>query len=50
MVSCILNDRIDGILIGTTTQGQSGPGSNDNEEVLQIPQSSKTEPSPSDTV
>ena len=27
---------IDGILIGTTNQGQSGPWSNGNEEVLHI--------------
>ena len=34
----------------TTTLGQSGPGSNGNEEVLHIPQSSRTGASPSDTV
>ena len=33
----------DGILIGTTTLSLSGPGSNGNEGVLHIPQSSKTE-------
>ena len=31
---------IDGTLIGTTTSSQSGPGNNDNEEILHIPQSS----------
>ena len=39
---------IDETLTGTTTPGQSGPKSNSNEEVLQIPQSSRTEISPSD--
>ena len=41
----ILNNSIwpiNGTLIGTTTQGQSGPGSNGNEGVLPIPQSSRT--------
>ena len=38
----------DWTLTGTTTLGQSGPKSNGNEEVLYIPQSSKTEASPSD--
>ena len=33
---------IDGTLTGTTTLGQSGPKSNGNEGVLQLPQSSKT--------
>ena len=33
---------IDGTLTGTTTPGQSKPGSNGNEEVLYIPQSSRT--------
>ena len=33
-------------LKGTPNPGQSGPESNGNEEVLHIPQSSKTEPSP----
>ena len=32
------------------TQGQSGPESNGNEEVLHTPQISKTGASPSDTV
>ena len=41
---------IDGALTGTTTLGQSGPGSNGNEGVFHIPQSSRTEASPSDTV
>ena len=31
---------IDGTLSSATTQGQSGPGRNNNEEVLRIPQSS----------
>ena len=35
-------------LSGTTTLGQSGPGSNGNEGVLLIPQSSKAGASPSD--
>ena len=35
-------------LPGGTTLGQSGPGSNGNEEVLHIPQSSKAEASSSD--
>ena len=33
-------------LTGSTTPGQSGPGSNDNEEVLCISQSSRTGTSP----
>ena len=33
---------IDGTLTGTTTLGQSGPGSNDSEGVLLIAQSSRT--------
>ena len=37
-------------LISTTTPGQSCPGSNGNEEVLHIPQSSKTGTSPSDSL
>ena len=40
---------IDKILSGATTQVQSGPGSDGNERVLRIPQSSSiTEASPSD--
>ena len=40
---------IDRTLSGTTTQGLSGPGSDGNEGVLCIPQSSSiTEASPSD--
>ena len=39
---------IDGILISTTTPGQSRPGSNSNEEMLYIPQNSWTEASLSD--
>ena len=35
-------------LTGTTALGQSGPGSNSNEGVLHIPQSSRTEASLSD--
>ena len=34
---------MDEILTGTTTLGLSGPGSNGNEGVLHIPQTSKTE-------
>ena len=45
MVSSIWS--INGTLIGITTLGQSGPGSNGNEWVLHIPQSSKTGASPS---
>ena len=37
-------------LTGTTTPDLSGPGSNGNEGVLHIPQSSRTEASPSDAV
>ena len=33
-----------------TTSNQSGPGSNGNERVLHIPQSSRTEASPTDAV
>ena len=36
-------EPIDGTLRDTTTLGQSGPGSNDNEEILHIPQSSRKE-------
>ena len=39
---------IDRTLTGTTTLGQSGPGSDSNEGILQIPQSSGTGNSPSD--
>ena len=39
---------IDKTLSGATTLGYSGPGSNGNEEVLHIPQSSKTGASPSE--
>ena len=41
---------IDGTLTGTTTLSQNGSGSKGNEEVLLIPQSSRTEGSPSDAV
>ena len=49
MVKCFKNNKwlnrfiwpIDGILTSTNTPGQSGTGSNGNEEILQIPQSSK---------
>ena len=41
---------IDGTLTDTTTQGQSRPGSNGDEGVLNIPQISKTGTSPSDRV
>ena len=41
---------IDGNITGTIILGQSGPGSNANEEVLNILQSSRTGASPSDTV
>ena len=34
----------------TTNLDQSGPGSNDNEEVLHIPQSSRSGASPSDSL
>ena len=34
-------------LLGTTTPSQSGPGSDDNKEVLRIPQISKAAASPS---
>ena len=44
------NWLIDGTLSGPTTPGQSEPGSNDNEEVLHILQSSWTGASPSDPV
>ena len=39
---------IHGTLTGTTTPGQSGPGNKNNEEILHISQSSKTEALPSD--
>ena len=39
---------MDRTLSGATTPGQSGPGSDGNEGVLSIPQSSKTGASPSD--
>ena len=45
--SCIWH--IDRTLTGTTTLGQSGPGSNSNQEVY-IPQSSKTGTSLSDAI
>ena len=35
---------INGAQTGTTTPGQSGPGTNSSEEVLHIHQSSRTEP------
>ena len=35
---------VDETLIGTTTQGQSGPGSNGYEGVLHIPKSPRLEP------
>ena len=44
------NRTIDNILTGTTTPGQSRPGSNTNEVVLHIFQSSRTGTTPSDTV
>ena len=45
------NGPIDRALLGATTPGQSGPGSNNNEGVLHIPQSSRiTGTSPSDCV
>ena len=40
---------IDRTWSGATTPGQSGPGSNGNEEVLHIPQSSKTRASTSES-
>ena len=39
---------IDGALTGTTTPGQSEPGSNGNKGVLYILESSRVEASPSD--
>ena len=39
---------IDRTLSGATTPGQSGPGSNGNEEILRILQNCVTETSPSD--
>ena len=48
MVSHILNTNW--TLRGTTTLGQSWPGSNDNEEVLYTFQSPRTGPSPLDAV
>ena len=53
MVSRIVNSSIwpiDGTLRSTTYPGASGTGSNDNEEVIYIPQSSRTEASPSDAI
>ena len=41
---------IDETLIGTTTQGQSGPGSNGSEGELHIHQSSRSGASPSDSL
>ena len=41
---------IDGTLTGTTTPGQSGPGSNGGEWVLHILQTSRNGTSPSDRV
>ena len=41
---------IDGTLRGPTKLSQSGPGSNSNEGILHIPQSSWTGASPSDAV
>ena len=41
---------IDGTLTGTTTPGQSGPGSNCNEGVFYIPQSSRIGASSSDNL
>ena len=41
---------IDRTLSGSTTLGQSGPGSNDNEEVLHIPQISKARASSLDSL
>ena len=37
-------------LTGTTTSGQSGPGSNGNEEAFHIPHRSRTRASPSDSL
>ena len=42
MVKQFYSTPIDETLQGTTTQSQSGPGSNDNEGILNIPQSSRT--------
>ena len=43
-------DPIDRTLSGATTQGQCGPGSNGNEEVLHIPQISKAGTPPLDSL
>ena len=48
--SCFSIQPIDGTLTGTTTPGQSVPGSNGDEGVLNIPQTSRTGTSPSDIV
>ena len=41
---------MDETLTGTTTPGQSGPGSSGNEQVLHIPQSSRIGATPSDSL
>ena len=41
---------IDGTLTGITTRDQSGPESNDHEGILHMPQNSRTEASPSDSL
>ena len=48
LFKCLFIWLIDRILPGVTTLGHTGPGSNTNEEVLSILQSSKTGASPSD--
>ena len=53
MISNIVNDKIilfdlDSTLTSTSILSQSGSGSNENEEVLYIPQSSRTGASLSD--
>ena len=49
MVSNIVNvEKFNLILPGTTTLGQRGPGSNNNEGVLHNSRSSRTRASPSD--
>ena len=47
-VNCLNSWPINRPLTGTTTPDQSGTGSNGNERVLHIPQSSRTRASPSD--
>ena len=53
LIQIFLNSSVwpvDGTLTGTTNLGQSGPGSNVNEEVLHTPQIFRTRASPWDAV